>query len=240
MTRQLIAIFIAAASWQALHPQATDSLTVSAEALADRMLEQLGGIDMWRESNTLYLKERIWSHTFPETVEQQIWRDLQYPRTRFHLKSESLDRVRAWDSQQGWGRLETGKFYGFDSQRIQNEIAIWKRNLLTLCFAIANQHDTIQLKLLNERSFQVLEQDGSVLCQIELDVNGAPIRWSSSGGPEAETYIYGPLKAFGEYRLPAWWTYEQGHWRYELLEVLGPDDIPEWHSERPPDFEIKD
>ncbi len=207
--------------------------------LFNNMLNRMGGVELWKETKSLHIVEQMRAKALPEIIRQEIWRDLTKPATRFHLKSESMDRTRAFDEVQGWGILENGKSYSFNADRIKNEKMVWKRNFITICHHIANGSKNYTIKEKEGYILEVYNTTGEeLLCTIELDGTFAPIKWESDIGGEVETYIYGPLKQFGKYNLPSWWTSSDGHWQYHYLSFSGSNKSPNISFLPPEDFKV--
>ncbi|WP_411029260.1 hypothetical protein [Spongiimicrobium sp. 3-5] len=197
-----------------------------ATKLVDELLLSMGGKDLWANTQSLHLTERLWSNQVSEEIRQEVWRNLKTPATRIHMSSLSFDRTRAWDTIQGWGVLETGKFYKFDVERVKNEVLSWERDLYTICSKLAQQDPEIVAKIKGETSIEIYDSQKGLLCTIELSSSGAPIKWTPKDAELGDSFIYGPLKQFGAYWMPKWWTTDNGHWQFEFVSVSGSFDLP--------------
>lgn len=219
-------------------PQNTALQADSTLSLSEKLLQSLGGKQLWKETKSLHIKENMWPKQLPEIVTQEIWRNLDEHGTRIHLSSESMDRVRAGNASQGWGILETGRIYVYDSLRIKNERRAWESNLLTICHKMANDDPNLVITEKEGGLIEVSSSSNQPICTIELNAKGEPIKWSSAGDDETESYIYGPLKSFGKYRLPSWWTSEDGHWQFEYITFKGSSEKSKVSFLPPKNFSI--
>lgn len=211
-----------------------------ATKLANKMLESLGGKSLWQNTRSLHLTEEMRYYQISGPIVQEIWRDLSLPGTKVRITNSTMDRVRAWDAQQGWGVLETGRAYVYDTIRVKAELKSWQRNLFTVCYKIANEDPKLVLRKKNENTLEVLTRTGEPLCEIALDADGAPIKWTATVGDSTESYLYGPLTAFGDYQLPVWWTDMDGHWQFRYTSFEASAQAPETSFLPPKGFTVKE
>ncbi len=219
--------------------QSAGASTDTVPSLTEKLLKSLGGKALWQNTRTLYLKEWMWAKQSSEEIQQEIWRDLKFPGTKLHLTSKSMDRTRAWDAKQGWGILENGKSYLFDSIRVKTECRAWNANLFTVCYKLANKDPNLIIHEKDGEIIQVYNQSQELICTIELNASGAPIKWSAPIGEAIESYIYGPLQSFGPYNLPSWWTSPDGRWQFKYIEFKSSLKAPEISFLPPKEFNNK-
>ena len=195
------------------------------DSVVNGFIKNMGGVELWRETSFLYLKEKMW-YKQADIVEMEIWLDLERPKSKIRLKNKQLDRVRAFTVERGWGKLEDGVLYEFDSLRLQRELANWKRNIYTICRKIALNREQLVFKLTETLVLEVYEGEDHQLCAIELNKNLMPIKWSMVSDFGNEVSICGPLVTFGKYNFPKWRTSLDGHWQFEYQEVKGYSNAP--------------
>ena len=202
----------------------SDQENVSTDiALQDKLLKSMGGVNVWKNANFLYYKEMMYAKSSSEDIIQEVWRDLDSPRTLITLKNSFLDRKRSLNDTNGWGYLESGKYYEFDSLRVVNERAMWSRDLYTICREIATNDKQYTFVDKGDNVMEVRDSNGESLCMIELNESGHPIKWTTKGLEEENSIIYGPLIKMGKIYLPKWLTSVDGHWRFEYVEVKASD-----------------
>lgn len=209
------------------------------QKLSTKMLNQMGGVELWKTTVSLHIIELMRAKASPHVIRQEIWRDLSKPATKFHLKSETMNRTRASTETQGWGVLENGKTYVYSPERVNNERIAWERNFITICHKIAKENSDIIIKERENFILEIFDSNKELLCIIELDSTYAPIRWEAKVADQIEVYIYGPLKPFGKYNLPSWWTSNDGHWQYQYLSFSGSNNAPTMSFLPPKNFKIK-
>lgn len=197
----------------------------SVKTVVQEFLENMGGEELWKTTNFLYLKEKMWNKQ-ANVIDMEVWLDLTTPKSKIKLKNETFDRVRAFTADRGWGKLENGRQYEFDSLRLKREIANWKRNIYSICRRIALTRDELTFDLKPNNILAVYEDTSVLLCEIELNVNSIPIKWNMKSSYGEEISIHGPLATFGSYSLPKWSTSQDGHWQFEYVEVKGFQTAP--------------
>ncbi len=198
----------------------------STEIVIKQFIENMGGEELWRTTNFLYLKETMWNKQ-TEAINMEVWLDLTVPKSKIRLKNKTFDRVRAFTTDKGWGRLEDGVLYEFDSLRLKQEVANWKRNIYAICRRIALREDELTFKLDKDHILEIYEDSNVLLCIVELNKNNIPIKWNMKSAYGEEVTIHGPLGNFGGYRLPRWSTTEDAHWQFEYVEVKGFEKAPD-------------
>ncbi|MCL6266151.1 hypothetical protein [Flagellimonas myxillae] len=186
----------------------------------------MGGKQLWNQTNFLYLKEKMWTKE-TDSIDMEIWLDLTKPKTKIKLKNDSLNRVRAFTPNGGWGQLEDGSIYQFDSLRLKQEIENWKRTLYSICKRIALKNHGLSFKLRDDGGLEIFEGNMELLCIIEFNHEGRPIKWQMKSEFGNDVSIYGPLASFGKFSLPKWRTSLDGHWQFEYLEVIGYPKVPD-------------
>ncbi|WP_422861116.1 hypothetical protein [Flagellimonas sp. W118] len=192
----------------------------SVEVVVQEFIENMGGEELWKTTNFLYLKEKMWTKQ-ADPIDMEVWLDLTIAKSKIKLKNRTFDRVRAFTAHGGWGRLENGRQYEFDSMRLKQEIANWKRNIYTICRRIALEKDELTFNLMPNNIIEIYEDSNVLLCIVELNSNSNPIKWNMKSIYGEEITIHGPLSTFGRFKLPKWSTSEDGHWQFEYVEVKG-------------------
>ena len=192
----------------------------SVETVVREFIENLGGEELWSNTNFIHLKEKMWNKQ-TDAIDMEVWLDLTTPKSKIKLKNETFDRVRAFTSHRGWGKLENGRHYEFDSLRLKQEIANWKRNIYAICRRIAVDKDELTFNLSPNNILEIYEDTNKLLCIVELNANSIPIKWNMKSRYGEEVTIHGPLGTFGRYSLPRWSTSQDGHWQFEYVEVKG-------------------
>lgn len=206
--------------------QAVCSQEKALETVLQEFVDNMGGEELWAETNFLYIKETMW-YKQADSVHMEVWLDLTTPKSKIRLKNETLNRVRAFTANRGWGILEDGRHYEFDSLRLKREIANWKRNIYSICRRISLNRAQLSFRLSQENVLEVLEDNNVLLCAIELNKNSVPIKWIMKSEYGEEVTIHGPLAVFGNYMLPRWSTSESAEWQFEYIEVKGYKKAPD-------------
>ncbi len=94
-----------------------------AVALADRMLETLGGKTVWSQAHTIKIALRGYYAREQESWDETYWMNLEAPNSRFELEGATVDRVIAWTQEGGW-ELSDGELEYLSEQRHDLELAL--------------------------------------------------------------------------------------------------------------------
>ena len=83
---------------------AEGGLTGDPEAISrmHRMLEGLGGKEIWANARSLYTMERARHPSYGDGIVATFWRDLEQPGERVELKHSKLKVSYAWNESGGW------------------------------------------------------------------------------------------------------------------------------------------
>jgi hypothetical protein len=199
-----------------------------AVALAERMLETLGGRSAWGRAQTIRVELRGYYARELESWKETFWMSLEAPRGRFELKGPTTDRVIAWSPEGGW-ELDHGKLDPLTEERHRFELAYWARQPVVIFHRLALERPRTRVEPGDgEGRFDVLDAgNGERLAQFAVNAKGEPIKWAASIGEDEFEHVFGPLATYGDIRLPKWGATIGGIWRYEHEAVaLGPGPLP--------------
>jgi len=185
-------------------------------ALANRMLETLGGSGVWAQARTIRIELRGYYAREQEPWYETYWMDLELPSGRFELEGATVDRVIAWTPEGGW-ELEDGEVESLSEDRHNLELEYWRRQPVVLFHRLARGTPATRVtRGDDESSFDVRDgESGELLARFVVNMRGEPIRWSASIGQTAYEHVFGPLRDFDGLRLFSWGATTSGTWRYE-------------------------
>jgi hypothetical protein len=98
------------------------------------------------------------------------------------------------------------------------------------------------LRLAREQERRLVAYDahsGERMCWFDVNAVGEITKWAAAFGSGSEEWIYGPLIAVGEIRMPSWGTRIDGSYRFRYLSVTlsdGPPPVsfaPPFNREKP-------
>jgi hypothetical protein len=192
----------------------------AAVLLAERMLETLGGRDMWAQARSIKVELRGWYAREQEPWDEVYWMSLEVPRGRFELSGETTDRVVAWTPDGGW-QTDSGELTTMPDDEHSFELAYWRLQPAVVFHRLAVGGPATRVAPGdNEYRFDVFEtESGELVAQFAVNRKGEPIKWGASIGEREFEHVFGPLASFGDLRMPRWGATLAGIWRYEHSAV---------------------
>lgn len=200
------------------------------EAIADAraMVETMGGAAIWSPLESLHLVHEWYpEHRLDTYVENEIL-DLTGPRSRADRKSEIHHSIRAYSPEGRRWTLTNGKLSLGDAAELENDLQRAPFNFFRLVRGVAADDSFYEIRfgdgdIPQTRRLEFYGPDGKLGGWIILNARKEPIVKAT---PEYR-YTLGPLKRFGNLRVPAWGVYDNGATRYEMISLTG--------DNRPPD-----
>jgi len=124
--------------------------------------------------------------------------------------------VIAWTPEGGWER-DGEAIERLDEDRHRFELEYWRRQPVVIFRRLALGMPPTRIRPGDaEGRFDVLDAGtGELIAQFAVNASGEPIKWGASIGDREFEHVFGPLKAYGDLRLPAWGATTAGIWRYE-------------------------
>jgi hypothetical protein len=185
-------------------------------AFADRLLESLGGRKVWADARTLYVKERAYPPNVAGPVSAEFWRDLHVPAYRSVVIGPGFRRETHWSEAGGW-RIRDGVRTEMTPAELATEVADWRTEPYVLYHQIAVRDPRLRLALNGERRLDVFDasSSGALIGWFVTDSAGALLKWGNYYEGAVSEHVYGPLQAFGAFRMPRWGAATDGSWRFE-------------------------
>ncbi len=191
----------------------------AAIGLAHKMIEAMGGHKVWSDAVWMHVKERSFAPNQPKALAHEAWRGLQVKQARYSTKNDDVSYEQAWNEDAGW-RVLNGDYLPFDEERHGQETDFWHREIYTMYHRFAVGDADLRLTSTGDRAFRVEHAEtGDPLGTFSISAEGGVLVWSSGSTDDDVTYVYGPLKSFGEISLPAWGAQTNGGWRFNYLEA---------------------
>ena len=197
-----------------------------AVAAAERMIDRLGGKDVWADARSLYLEYHGWRTDPPEPVVERAWRDLTQPYQHMAFEGRSFETKFSMTPQRSWLERVSGNRQFSAEEHAQN-IAFFDFDFYTIIRNLAAGDERITLKVGDDGRILIEGPAGADWGWFEIDGTGQPVRWGASYGGEPLEYLYGPVKAYGNINFPAWGTASDGSWRFDYVIVdVSRDAVP--------------
>ena len=209
-------------------PAAAQGLNGDADAVeaVDRMIERLGGKEIWAGTKTLYVEYYGWRTEPNEPVVERAWRDLQEPYQHVVFEGRSFETKFSMTPRASWLNRVSGDRRFTEDEHAAN-LAFWDFDFYTIIRNLAVEDARITVKSSEDGRILLTGPDGADWGWFEIDGTGQPVRWGAPDGENALEYIYGPVKSFGNVNFPAWGTARNGFWRFEYVDIdVSRDPIP--------------
>lgn len=186
---------------------------------ADRLLESLGGKELWASTKVLYIKELAFPSSLKDSVIAEFWRDLEKPKYRSLIRGSNLERETVWSKDGGWV-VKNGVRTQMTKETVAEEVLNWYQEPYVMYHKLAIRDPSLQLVLKHEKRLEIYSMDGKrILCWFEMDANGGLLLWGNYYQGEVSEHVYGPGRQIGAFRMPSWGTATNGSWRFEYVDV---------------------
>lgn len=207
----------------------------SAIAEAEALVETMGGMAIWAQLKSVrfvhewYPWDRVDSY-----VENEIL-DLTGPRSWADRKSEINHAIRAYSPEGKRWSVNNGEFAYASEEALEEDLKRAPFNFYRLVRAIAVGDPYYEIRfgegdIPGTRRLEFYGPNGVLGGWIILNARKEPIVKATT----AYRYTLGPLKRFGNLRVPAWGVYDNGTTRYEMLSLSGDSQAPDSSLFLPP------
>ena len=188
-------------------------------ALVDKMIDRLGGAEVWSEARTLYLEYEGWRSNPAQPIDERAWRDLQEPNQKVVFEGRLSDVTFNMIAETSWLQHSERGTRIFTEEQHANNLAFWEYDFYTIIHKLARGDQRISVKLDEPQTVRISGPSGADWGWFEIDMTGQPVRWGAPDGDDRYEYLYGPVRAYGNINFPAWGTAVDGFWRFEYKTV---------------------
>lgn len=217
----LIAMFLFA--WQSGHAGDEESGVrgdPAAIAEAEAMVETMGGKVIWAELQSIHFVHEWFPWYRPDSYIENEVLDLTAPRSWVEMKSEIYHRVRAYSPENGYWSVTNGEFSVGDPKQLEKALERAPYSIYRLARAIALGDNNLEIRfgegdIPHTRRLEFYGPDGNMHGWIILNARKEPIVWATT----QYRYTFGPMKRFGNLRVPDWAVYENGTTRYKMISL---------------------
>lgn len=206
-------------------------------AIADAraMVEAMGGAAIWAELGRIHLVHewRPWNR--PDTYVENEILDFTGPRSRADRTSEIHRQVRVYSPEGKRWTLTDGVFAYGDEEQLRGDLARAPFNFYRLVHAVAADDPFYEVRFGDSdvpgaKRIEFRGPDGALGGWVVLNARKEPIVKAT---PEYR-YTLGPLKRFGNLRIPAWGVYDTGTTMYEMISLDAGREAPDPEMFAPP------
>lgn len=189
---------------------------------AGAMVETMGGKEIWAQLKSVHFVHEWfpWYRT-DSYIEDEIL-DLTGSRSWVKMKSEIYHRVRAYSPEYKQWSIENGEFAYSSEETWNNSMERAPYHICRIAKAIAIGDSNYEVKfgegdIPYSRRLEFYGPDGIMHGWIILNAKKEPIVWATT----QYRYTFGPMKRFGNLRVPNWAVYENGVTMYEMISLIG-------------------
>jgi hypothetical protein len=193
-------------------------------ALADQLVESIGGKVLWSQIRSLHVIERSRSPR-GDGIIGEFWRDLQTPRERYTLTNKAGLEVEFWWDERGVWQFINGEPSELPENLHAEVTAYWPGEIYVMYHRLAKEDPTLRLDKNDDNSFTAIDEKlDRRLGTFWVNEDGDLYRWRHDDGTE---YIYGPHRQFGEISFPDWGSLVDGSWSFYYGEVHWSTNAPD-------------
>jgi len=206
----------------------------SAIAEMEAMVKNMGGKMIWSQLKNLHFVHRWFYWNSDSYVEDEIL-DLTGPRSWIEMKSETYHRIRAYSPEHKYWNIINGKFSYANEQAFKDAMERAPYSLYRIARAIATEDSNYEIKYGEEefpgaRRLEIYGPDGERHGYIVLNFKKEPLVWATT----QYKYTFGPMKQFGNLFVPNWAVTAEGAVTYEMISLVGDNQLPDPNLFIPP------
>jgi hypothetical protein len=221
-----------------LEPHAAQGIRGDSAAIADvlAMVETMGGRAIWARLKSLHFVHEWYPWDRVDSYIENEILDLTGPRSWAGRKSEINHAMRAYSPEGGRWSIVNGKSTRGSPEALANDLRRAPFNFYRLIRAVAVGDPYYEVRyaegdIPGTRRIDFAGPDGVVNGWIILNARKEPIVKATT----EYRYTLGPLKRFGNLRVPAWGVYDNGTTRYEMISLSGDSESPDASVFLPPE-----
>jgi len=215
----------------------TEGVRGDAEAIAEAkaMVESMGGMQIWAQLKSVhFVHEWFPYHRIDSYIENEIL-DLTGPRSWVEMKSEVYHRLRAYSPEHKYWNVVNGKFSYADEKALASHMERAPYSIYRIARGIAIGDPYYEIKLgkgdiPRSRRLEFYGPDAILHGWIILNAKKEPLVWATT----QYRYTFGPMKRFGNLRVPNWAVYDNGGTMYEMISLKGSNQAPDSSLFQPP------
>lgn len=190
-----------------------------AVALTEKMVERLGGAEVWSEAKSLYLEYEGWRSDPAQPIDERAWRSLDRPDQKVVFEGRRSDTTYHMTADASWLEFSERPTRRFSAEEHAQNIDFWNYDFYTIIYNLARGDKRLRLEFEEPRTVRIKGPGRADWGWFEIDATGQPIRWGANYGDDELEYLYGPVRAFGNINFPAWGAAHDGFWRFEYKTV---------------------
>ena len=207
----------------------------SAVAAAEAMVETMGGREIWSGLKSLHFVHEWYPWNRVDTYVENEILDLTGPRSLADRRSEIGHSVRAYSPEGRRWSVQSGELAYASDDVLAADLQRAPFNFYRLVRAVAIGDPFYEVRfgdgdIPGTKRLEFYGPDGKLGGWVILNVRNEPIVKATP----AYRYTLGPLRRFGNLRVPGWGVYDNGTTRYEMISLTGDSQPPDPEVFLPP------
>ena len=239
MLRSFVIVLVMFSATAAAAAEERSGLRGDPAAIADAlaMVDAMGGVAIWRELEAVHFVHEWDIVNRPDRYLENEILDLTHPRSYVTMESEIYSRIRAYSPEHRYWSITNGEFKYGDDESLARAMERAPFNFCRLARAVARGDSDLEVRygaiegIPRPPALEFVGPDGVARGWLLLNARKEPIIWATT----QYVYVFGPLKRFGNLRVPNWATTNNGLVRYEMVSLTGSNEPPELSLFAPPD-----
>jgi len=197
-------------------------------AEAQAMVETMGGRAIWSRVQSVHFVHEWYPWNRVDSYLEHEILDLTGPRSWVDRKSEINHTQRAYSTEGKYWTVNNGVMATGSDDELRSSLARAPFNFYRLVRAVAVGDPYYEVRfgdgdISGARRLEFYGPDGALGGWIILNARKQPIVKATLD----YRYTLGPLKRFGNLRVPAWGVYGNGLTRYEMVSLTGDSQPPD-------------
>jgi hypothetical protein len=191
---------------------ASDSNT--AEELAEKMLDAIGGREVWANLRNTINGSQQNRAGHPTEVYAVITMDFEQPRFRIETTAPGLHLARVTNGEGSWRQMRDGTIIDMVEDYFENEMRWYASHLYRTIHRVAARDPALSLSV-NEKGQLEVYADEERIKWFQLDADGVPYRFGSFDDDVGA--ICGPWDFVQDgIHHPTWTSNAEGTWRASI------------------------
>jgi len=209
-----------------------------AAAIADAraMVETMGGATIWSQLQSLHFVHEWFPWNREDAYFEDEILDLTGPRSFADRNSEISHAMRAYSPEGKRWSLNNGEFSYAGDKELNEDLERAPFNFYRLVKGVAADDPFYEIRygkgdIPGTQRLEFYGPKGELGAWVILNARKEPIVKATP----VYRYTLGPLKEFGNLRVPAWGVYDNGTTRYEMISLTGDNQPPDPSLFLPPE-----
>ena len=192
--------------------------TVAGQSVDDqveRLLEQVGGRDVWAEATGFHMVEVLEDANLPLPAIREYWVDFERPRIMERTITSTLNQLQALNELEGW-IVRDAETSTWSAEEVAGWRGFWPGIPTRVFHLLASDDPSVEVDLRDGNRLDI-RVDGRFAVWIGLSDDGTPVAYGREES-HTSTHFLGRMEEYGGVRL---WTaaYEPGDmWKVTMVD----------------------